>query len=246
VKIEANLPAARAVATSAAASCDANGWLAALEQGCIDQLRQDDAGSPPATNIERPAASPGAPEAGVGAASAQAPSARAPETAAAGASFVPVAAPTPAVRGPAAVPAAGVVATRTADAPGGDPGIDLDAPPAAPAPLARAADDAHPPAELRSSPPAAAPEVAHSPAPEYARQRMQLTPGDVPQVALRDAALPDASVEGVARAIAAQLREDGQPAVRVFVNGRRFDFAGPASDAPEARRPADHRHDQEA
>ena len=82
--------------------------------------------------------------------------------------------------------------------------------------------------------------------PRYARQYMHLaTTDDVSRVTVRDATLSGATAEGVARAIAAQLRDDGRSAVRVFVNGRRFDFSGPAAPQEAARR-APPRPDQEA
>ena len=101
-------------------------------------------------------------------------------------------------------------------------------------------------ADARAAARSVTPASERTPVLRYARQRMHLTTSaDLSQVTVRDAALPSASAEGVARAIAAQLRDDGRASVRVFVNGRRFDFTSHADPGDPAQH-ASPRPDQEA
>lgn len=235
MKIDAQIPGAlpRAVASNPTGDAESARWLAQLEHAYLASLahepspaRSRDAGAG-APDGRRPAGDDALPPGADARAGGEATPRPDPGFAAAPVSRTPSAAQ-------AMAPAA---SARPA------PPVAIAAQDADPAPVAAAASTRARPRSAHDAPEFIAERM---PAPRYARQRMQVATSDtLSQVTLRDATLADADAQGVARAIAAQLRTDGRAAVRVFVNGRRFDFAGPADPGDPAPH-APSRPDQEA
>jgi hypothetical protein len=85
-----------------------------------------------------------------------------------------------------------------------------------------------PPPQVRTpvrGPEAETPAPAQLAPPRYARQLMQVSLTEAPQVNLRDATLDAVASQAVALSIASELRQQGLALQRIFINGRRYDGA---------------------